>query len=244
MRFLLLLLTLLVCSPVSAEIIRIGTLPYDPPFEIQADKQGHFWGFDVDIMTEICHRITADCRFIPLTFTKIFTELVAGNIDLGLGAISITETREETFLFSLPYLASNGQYVTTTVSPINNIADIQEKRVGSVQGTLFKALILERFNDLVQIIEYPTISATFHALSTRKVDVVITDEETAKHWVATSSTLFKLVGKSIPVGIGYGIMANKKSPGLIKRINKALLEMENDGTYLKIYNRYFSEIVL
>ncbi|CEG62296.1 transporter substrate-binding domain-containing protein [Legionella micdadei] len=244
MRFLFLLLALLLCSPIKAEIIRVGTLPYDPPFEIEADKDLHFFGFDIDIMTEICNRIQADCRFIPLNFIKIFTELAAGNIDLGLGAISITESREETFLFSLPYLASSGQYVTTTASSIRNIEDIREKRVGSVQGTLFKALVLEKFHNLVQIIEYPAITSAFQALSKNKVGVVITDEETARHWVSINSTMFKLLGSSIPVGIGYGIMANKKSSDLIGRVNKALLDMENDGTYLKIYNRYFAKIVL
>lgn len=53
------------------------------------------------------------------------------------------------------------------------------------------------------------------------------------------SNLFKLVGKAIRSGDGYGIMANKNNADLITQINKALLQMENDGTYLRISNTYF-----
>ncbi|CDZ76068.1 Histidine-binding periplasmic protein precursor [Legionella massiliensis] len=179
--------------------------------------------------------------FYPLTFSQIFSDLLSNHIDIGLAAISITELRQETFLFSLPYLASSGQFVTATSSSISSLAGLHEKRVGSVEGTLFKALVQERFKNLVQIVEYPTLTEVFQALSNGKVDAVITDEAAAKYWVATNSTMFKLVGNGIPVGVGYGIMVNKSKGELIEKINKALLEMETDGAYLKIYNRYFSK---
>ena len=43
------------------------------------------------------------------------------------------------------------------------------------------------------------------------------------------------------MGEGYAIMAHKNNSDLIKKINQALLDMEQDGTYLRIYNRYFGE---
>lgn len=244
MRQFILFLTLLLSPILKAEPIRIGTLVYYPPFVVEADKKGHFFGFEVELMMEACNRIQADCHFIPLTFSQIFTELLAGHINLGLAAISITELREETFLFSLPYLVSGGQFITTSDSSINSLHDIGEKKVGLVQGTLFKALVLEHYNNLAQIIEYPTLSEVFQALSTHRIDVAITDEGAAKYWAATNSTLFKLVGHSIPIGIGYGIMATKEEAILINRINKALIDMEEDGSYLKIYDRYFSKMSL
>ncbi|BCA93834.1 hypothetical protein TUM19329_01950 [Legionella antarctica] len=53
---------------------------------------------------------------------------------------------------------------------------------------------------------------------------------------------FKLVGQKILMGEGYGIMALKSNALLIQQINKSLLDMEADGTYLKIYNQYFSNL--
>lgn len=242
MRLLILLLTLLVVPSLKAAPIRIAALVYNPPFEVEADKKGHFFGFEVDIMMEVCKRIQGDCHFQALTFDQIFKELLTENIDLALGAIITTREREGIFLFSLPYLASSGHFITRANSPIKNIEDIRQKKVGVVRGTLFKDIVLEKYQGVVQVLEYRTLSEAFIALSNNTLDAVITDEEAAKYWATTNSTLFKLVGKSIPIGMGYGMMANKKSTPLINKINKALLDMEADGTYLKIYNRYFSQL--
>ncbi|HAT9397002.1 TPA: transporter substrate-binding domain-containing protein, partial [Legionella pneumophila subsp. pneumophila] len=40
-------------------------------------------------------------------------------------------------------------------------------------------------------------------------------------------------------GSGYGIIALKNQSALIDKINHILLEMEKDGSYLRIYNEYF-----
>ncbi|HAT9113156.1 TPA: transporter substrate-binding domain-containing protein, partial [Legionella pneumophila subsp. pneumophila] len=49
----------------------------------------------------------------------------------------------------------------------------------------------------------------------------------------------KLLGDSFPFGIGFGVVARLDQAELIEKINQALIEIENDGTYLKIYNLFF-----
>lgn len=234
------ILSLFIFTTVQAEPVLIGTPLYNPPFNVAADKKGNFFGFDIDITMEACRRIEAECRFVPLTFSQIFVDLLSGKINLGIGSISITDLRMQSFLFTLPYMASTGQYVTNQSSNLNTREALQQKKVGALQGSLFKALILEQFPNNVQILEYPTHQDLFNALSNKKVDAIITDEESAQYWTATNSALFKLLGDPITVGVGYGIMANKNEQGLVNRLNKALVDMETDGTYLKIYQRYFN----
>ena len=239
MRKIILLLTFLLLSLLYAQTINIGILLYNPPFEMEADQKNHFFGFEIDIMMELCKRMQTDCHYIPLTFAEIFTKLLADEIDLGLGSISITEQRRINYLFSLPYMKSTGQFITRIDSKIRGIDDIRNKRVGSVEGSLFKAIVLEKFNHEVEIVEYPTLAEVFQALADGKIEIVIADEGAAKYWATNNSDSFKLVGNEIPIGIGYGIMANKKHKELIETINKLLLDIEADGSYLKIYKRYF-----
>lgn len=239
MRKIILLLTFLLLSPLYAQTINIGILLYNPPFEMEADQKNHFFGFEIDIMMELCKRMQADCHFIPLTFAEIFTKLLDDKIDLGLGSISITEQRRANYLFSLPYMKSTARFITKIDSQIHGIDDIRDKRVGTVEGSLFKAIVLEKFNHEVEIVEYPTLAEVFQALADGKVEIVIADEGAAKYWATNNSDSFKLVGNEIPIGIGYGIMANKKHKELIETINRLLLDIEADGSYLKIYKRYF-----
>ncbi|KTD07625.1 transporter substrate-binding domain-containing protein [Legionella jamestowniensis] len=240
MKGFILFIALLFFPALNAKTLVIGALIYEPPFEMPADKKNHFFGFDIDLMNEICKRIDAECQFKGLTFVQLFEQLLEGKIDLAVGSISITPAREELFLFSLPYLASNGQYIAYNNSSINSIDDIRHKKVGIEKGTVFKVVTLEKFDGDVQIIEYPTLPEVFQALVNGNIDILMADKETAEYWIANSPRQFKLIGKPIPIGTGYGIMANKKSQSLVQQINKALTDMEDDGTYLKLYQSYFA----
>ncbi|MCE3045502.1 transporter substrate-binding domain-containing protein [Legionella sp. 16cNR16C] len=230
---------LLFSSVLHAETLTVGTLPYAPPFEMAADKSNHFFGFDIDIMEEVCRRIQADCQFIPMTFEQLMVKTYSGEINLSIAAITITDDRKESYLFSLPYLPSSGQLLTSTKSPINAFNDLAGKKVGSEKGTIFKEMLLEKFNSNIQIIEYSTQPEIFQALSNNEIDALILDEGSSKYWSANGD--FKLIGPEMKIGIGYGIMANKSEQALVDRINKALLSMENDGTYVKIYSQYFDQ---
>ena len=221
------------------QALTIGTTPQNPPFNSRVDKNQFFYGFDIDIMDEICKRAKLKCEYTSVVFNDIFNALRAGKIDLANAAIIITQEREEDFLFSLPYLESNAQFIALQSSKIDNPKDIQNKRVGTRNGTPFKKLATSLYKDQINLVDFSSTADVLNALSSNQVDVVLMDYAAANYWVANSGNLYKLIGGPVPLGLGYGIMANKGQNALINHINKALLSMEADGTYLKIYERYF-----
>jgi ABC-type amino acid transport substrate-binding protein len=89
----------------------IGRTTQNPPFSSLADQKDHFYGFDIDIMGEICGRLQLKCKYKPLLFNELFTEIAAKKIDLAIAAIIITPNRQQ-FLFSLPYLKSYARFIT------------------------------------------------------------------------------------------------------------------------------------
>jgi arginine transport system substrate-binding protein len=218
----------------------IGTTSQNPPFSLIADK-GHLYGFDLDIMENICQRIQATCKFVPFVLTDLYTQLKAGKIDLAIAAIIITDYRQKDFLLSLPYLMSNGQFMTLQQSNIKSPQDIMNKTVGVRRGTPFKGLALKIYKNNINILDFPDMPSLLDALTNKKVDVILTNAAAANYWFANTSNTYKLIGTELPTGEGYGILANKNQTELIKQINQALLDMEADGTYLKIYTRYFSK---
>lgn len=239
MKLLFLLLNLLFVPSLFAQKITIGTMIYDPPFEIAAGDQKHFYGFDIDLIQEICNRIKVDCHFKAFSFSQLFTETLAGNIDLAIAGISITPERSQQFLFSLPYLTSSGQFIAKITNPTSSINALYGQKIGTEKGTVFKSLIEASFNKKVTVNEYNTQQELLQALTNNNVSFVMLDTATAQYWVANSDNKFKSIGKSIDIGTGYGIMSSVDQQQLIAAINKALLNMQNDGTYLKFYKRYF-----
>ncbi|MFC3909860.1 transporter substrate-binding domain-containing protein [Legionella dresdenensis] len=242
MRVLLLLAALIINITAFAETLKVGVLPFAPPFEMQAAQNDYFTGFDVNLMTEICQRIQAQCNFVPLSADQLFVQTYTGTIDLAISAISITAERQQSYLFSLPYLASGGQFLANTSSQINSLTDLRGKTIGTQKGTIFKAFVIDTLAGQATIKEFNSQSEMLQALADKTIDATIFDTGTAKYWVANNANLYKLISKPITIGLGYGIMANKSRQDLIDRINKALVDMENDGTYLKIYKNYFSQM--
>ncbi len=233
------LLLLFALPLIHAQNVLIGTTIDNPPFNAMADTKDHFFGFDIDIMGEICRRSKLNCQFKPLTFNDLFTTLKAGKIDFAIAGIIITANREHQFLFGLPYLNSTAQFMTLKNSRIKTPKDIIRKRVGVRLGTPFKTLASGLYKDQITIVEYPKVSDLLEGLSNGAVDVVLMDSLAAKNWLTNNSNLYNLVGSQLPVGNGYAIMTTPDQARLIAQMNQELLSMEADGTYLTLYKRYF-----
>jgi arginine transport system substrate-binding protein len=210
-----------------------------------ADQDNHFYGFEVDIMHTICQRMNMPCTFKGVTPSSIPDDLVNQKIDLAIAAIIIPSDPILGYIFSLPYLASNAEFLTTKQSSIQGPADIIHKRVGVRRGTLmggrlFANFVSKLYQGKVVILEYADINELIDALNNNKVDVIFANAVAADYWLVNNTNLYRIIGTRIPVGDGYGIMTNLGQEALIDKINKALLSMEADGTYLAIYTRYFA----
>ena len=237
-----LFLILLLALPLSyAQTLLIGSTYQNPPFNSIADQKGNFYGFDIDIMGAICQRIKLRCKFKPVQFNNLFTELNAGKIDLAIAAIIITTNREEEFLFSLPYLESSAQFMTNIQSDIKTPDELINQKIGVRLGTPFKSLARKLYGDKITIVELPSTEDLLVKLDDESIDAILMDAPTAKDWATNDSNQYRLIGTRIPIGKGYGIMATQDQEKLISQINQALISIEADGTYLKIYSHYFTD---
>lgn len=217
--------------------LNIGTLSHDPPFSFE-EISGTLSGFDIDLMHEICRRIQTQCNFKTLNFHNIFSALNSGEIDLAIAAIIITPERRKQFLFSLPYKFNNLQYLTLAKSSIQKQTELTGKNVGVYVGSPEIATIIKQFNGNITLKPYNHVIELVNALENKQVDAIVIEHSRAIYWLANTNN-FKKLGHTFRAGEGYGIAAKLGSNNLVDKINKALIEIEKDGTYLQIYQEYF-----
>lgn len=244
MKRLIVLTCLLIWPFIQSQALVIGTSANYPPLASLIDQKNHFTGFEIEIMQAVCDRIKAPCEFRPVIISTITDQLLSRKIDLAIAAIIIQSKPVPGYIFSLPYLASNTQFIVNKQSPINNPADIKNKRVGVRRGSLyggdyFKNYVLQLYHNQVRVAEYPTMNDLMEALGNRVVDVAFVNAVAADYWYMNNQNQYKLIGSKIPLGNGYGIMANEGQEPLINAINNALQHMLADGSYEAIYSRYF-----
>lgn len=234
-------LVLWVLTMSQAHALIIGSTANYPPFASLADQENHFVGFDIEIMTAICKRIQQPCRFTPIIMANVKTELVAGSIDLAISAIIIPDAPSPYFLYSLPYLESYAQFIVNQNSPIKTFDDIRHKKIGTRTEGIYTDFLHKHFDNDNTISTYLTLNLIMAALSEHKIDVVLNNAPAIRYWLASGGGNYRKVGEKLIIGNGYGIMAYQGQEALIGKINQAIQDMMDDGSYAAIYSRYFAQ---
>ncbi len=240
------MLMFLLNGPCHAESVVIGTDQINPPMARKTDSSSHFIGFEVDIMNEICSRLHLTCAYQAVVANQIIQKLQSTEIDLAINTIIIPNTKLEGLIFSLPYLPSNAQFMTLQSSSIKNFVDISNNTIGvslgAFQENLAKDMYLKHiFNSKLKIKGYHNMAELLSALETHKVDTIFSNKVTLDYWYYNNSSLYRMVGEPVQTGNGYGILATEKYQPLIEDINKAIHQIMADGTYDRLYERYFSD---
>lgn len=218
----------------------VGVYSFAPPFSTVSNNGKNFYGFHIDLMNNICKQRNLQCVYKATNLNNQELLLKQGTIDVAFSPIPIMPTKSGDYMFSLPYLNSDAQFVSLNENKdINNLNDVKNKRIGVLSNTLYYAFTQsnKKYNGTIK--QYSSFSDLIAALSNKQVDAIIINNNAARYLLLNDGDLFKLVGPIIPLGGGYALIALKKNKDLIKKINTGLLDLEANGKYLAIYKTYF-----
>ena len=209
------------------------------PFEFT--KNGKTVGFDVDLMREVGKRAGFEPQFQNVTFDGIIQGLGSGLYDTAISAMTITTEREKQIDFSKPYFNADQSLMVQKDSKIKSTDDLSGKTVGVQIGTTgaMTANDLKKKGKIGQVRTFDTITDAFSALENGQVDAIINDFPVSAYRAKTSNGSLVIV-QTIPTGEQYGI-AFPKDSNLLKPANKALAEIKKDGTYAKLYKKWFGQ---
>ena len=242
MRLLAFIILFLVNMYSFSAALRIGSLTSAPPFAQMSDSSTgqYFYGFSIDIMNAICQHIQQKCVYSPVTLDNQFEALNNGSIDLLLLANPYAEAQLSQYVTSLPYAVSKIRFVVTKDSKINQLSDLKNVKIGVIKTTFYNLLSQSPYQKGNQIITYKLLPDLLSALAQGQVDVILLNNTIAYSFMNNNLYNIKPVGDPIELGLGYGIIALPNQANLIKSINKAILLMQTDGTYVSIYQKYYN----
>ncbi|BCA94544.1 arginine ABC transporter substrate-binding protein [Legionella antarctica] len=223
-----------------SESLKVGVLQFAPPFSSKSDTTNHYYGFVIDLMNVICERLHDQCEFVPIPKNGEFDGLDKGIMDVTFTPSPIsTSSKSDKYVFSLPYLASHGQFLALASGSLNSVGDIHQKKIGYFKFIFTDSEVLRKYNANNTFIEYTDPAELLNALVAKTIDLILINHYAAKYMIGMSGAKVKLIGSKIPIGSGYGVITLKRNTVLINKINNILIDMEKDGSYLNIYNEYF-----
>ena len=205
-------------------------------------------GFDVDLSNEIAARLGLECEYLPpQDFDSIIPMIKqGGKADIGNSAFSITPERELEIDFTEPYLDSNlGVAVKKDLGisggeeAIVNALNASDMTVAVQAGTTGEAWARENLPEAT-IVPLASVTVCMTGVSTGQYQAFCADLPVIAHQCTVSFTDCE-IALEIPTGEQYGIVVSKDNPGLTAAINKALADMEADGTMDELKSKWFGE---
>lgn len=223
----------------------VGTDAAFPPFEEVDQDTGEIVGFDIDIINAIADRLGVDVEMRNIGWDPLFTAVPDKTLDLAISAMTITEEREDTFLFSEPYFRSNLTIVIKAGGPmegeITNASDLEDRSIalqefttsdGWVEDTLKGEMDIQPsevrktglFTDAIQL------------LSAEEVDAVIIDEPVARSYESAGQVT---VVQKIVTNEKFGIPMPPGEVALKGAIDGALADVRASGEYDQAFDEWF-----
>ncbi len=206
-----------------------------PPFNYS--DNGELVGFDVEIGYALAERMGMEPNPVTNPWQTILAALQSNRFDAIIGSMAITEERQKEVNFTIPYYESGAQvFISEENEEIQSVADLNSKRIGVVIASTFEDIAREYTDDVTT---YDSdVTALQDLLVRGRLDAVITDQLVGLYAINQNNLAIKPV--DVPIYLDQmGIPVKKENTELLERINAALEEMKNDGTYAEISEKYF-----
>lgn len=225
---------------VSKDLLTPGTLlvgsdiPF-PPFEF--GKKGNYDGYDVDLVRAMAKKLRLRVKWRDTPFDTIFWDLKSREFDLVASATTITPERRRVVSFSKPYYDAQQSLVVPPGSAIDSVRDLDGSVVGAQDGTTGEYFAKEE-TKAAKVIEFPNGPAAIRALRNGRVEATIIDQPVAQLALNEGQGGIE-IAQNISTGERYGLAVSKATPRLLRGINWALRKVKADGTFKRLYRKWF-----
>lgn len=216
---------------------KIGIDTTYPPFEFE--KGGKYEGIDVDLINAIAKDQDFKVKLEAMDFSGIIPAMQAGQLDVGMGGMSITDERKKKVDFSDPYFDAGLTVVVKKDSSIKSIDDLKGKKLAVKNGTTGAKFATDNADKYgYEVVQFNDSPSMFQEVSNGNADALIEDYPVITYAIAQQDLKLKTVGDRLN-GDQYGISVMKgKNQDLLKKINKGLENLKKNGDYDKIIEKY------
>ena len=214
-----------------------------PPFE-SMNSSGQIEGFDVDVMNAIAKEEGFKVTYHQQAWDGIFASLKAGDNDILISGITITDDRKKEMLFSEPYYKITQVVLVPQGKNIASVEDLKKMdKVGVTIGTtgdLAAQKILGATSE--KIIRLENLPLMLKEVETGAVDAVISDSAVVADYVKKKGdkgfTMVEVPDFTVEY---YGIAVRQDDKALMDKINSGLKKIQTSGEYDKISDKYFAK---
>lgn len=222
-------------------VLRVGMEPGYMPFEM-TNKKGEIVGFDVDMAKRMAKAMGVELELVSTAWDGIIPALITKKFDIIMSGMTLTQERNLKISFASPYIVI-GQSVLIDkkmAGTVKSYKDLNNKKyqVASKLGTTGEQAT-KRMIPKATYISFETEQEGVMDLLNGKIDAFVYD-------LPFNAIAFAEKGQGKLVLLDdpftYEPLAwavNKGNADFINWLDNFLVQAKNDGTYDKIYKKWF-----
>ena len=222
-------------------VLRVGMEPGYMPFEM-TNKKGDIVGFDVDMAKRMAKAMGVKLELVSTAWDGIIPALITKKFDIIMSGMTLTQERNMKISFASPYIVI-GQSILIDkklAGEIKSYKDLNNKKyeVASKLGTTGEQAT-KRMIPKATYISFETEQEGVMDLLNGKIDAFVYD-------LPFNAIAFAEKGQKKLVLLDepftYEPLAwavNKGNADFINWLDNFLVQAKNDGTYDKIYKKWF-----
>jgi len=217
------------------DVVRIGTEGAYPPWNFINDAN-EIVGFEIDLGNEICARAELTCEWVLNDWDTIIPNLVAGNYDVIMAGMSITEARSQVISFTTNYLPSDPSAYMALAGTDESVID---SGVIAVQSNTVQAGLVA--DGTADGLEFPTPDETISAVRNGEADAVLADKNFLMPYVNDSNGELVFIGDDFYPGSGTGAGIRQSDNELRETFTRVIDEMKEDGSLNAMIEEWFGD---
>jgi len=230
----------LVSLSAQAADVRIGTEGAYAPWNFM-DDSGKVAGFEIDLGNELCKRADLSCEWVVNEWDSIIPNLLAGNYDVIMAGMSITDERKQTIDFSDMYFPPDPSLFAAAASDKFDFDNLSGVKLGAQGATIQAAWLEENFAEGNTILTYETPDQSVADLMAGNIDLLLADGSFLDPVINGSNGEYAYTGPEVMIGGGVGVGMRKGEDELAGKLAAAIESVKADGTLDKLIMEYFEK---
>jgi polar amino acid transport system substrate-binding protein len=213
------------------------------PFEMRS-KEGEVIGFDVDMTKAMAKAMGVEIEFVNTNWDGIIPALMTKKFDLIASGMTVTQGRNLKINFANPYI-SVGQTILLNKNLAGKITSYKQLNnpkytIASKLGTTGEKAV-KRMIPRAKYLSYETEQEGSMEVISGKIDAFVYDLPFNAIMANTKGK-----GKIVHLDTAFtfeplGWAIRKGDPDFLNWLNNFMYQIKNDGTYDKIYAKWFQD---
>jgi len=220
------------------ETVRIATEGAYAPWNFLNDA-GAPAGFEIDLGNAICEKAGLSCEWILNDWDSMIPNMLAGNYDMLMAGMSITEERQQTIDFTQNYFPPDPSKFVAAPGANFDFANLQSARIGVQSGTIQAAYAEANLAEGNTIVSFATADQNMADLMAGNIDTILADGAYLEPIVTAANGAIEFVGEDVLIGGGVGAGLRKEDTELKAKLDEAITALKADGTVDKLIGQWF-----